>query len=96
MNAIVEQLLAGEKRQTGEADMILEAAGWAASSYADFDRARVDAVTRAAAEAGHAVAGVLAEATVKETGFGVAAHKKIKNELTSRGIYELYKDEDFC
>jgi len=96
MNHIVQQLLAGEKRQTGEADMILEAAGWAASSYANFDRARVDAITRAAAEAGYTVAGVLAEAAVKETGFGVAAHKKIKNELTSRGLYELYRGEDFC
>jgi len=26
----------------------------------------------------------------------VAAHKKIKNELTSRGLYELYRNEDFC
>lgn len=96
MNAIVEQLLAGEKRQTGQADMMLEAAGWAAASFALFDRARVDAVVHAAAEAGHAVAGVLAEAAVKETGFGVAAHKKIKNEITSRGLYELYRGEDFC
>jgi acyl-CoA reductase-like NAD-dependent aldehyde dehydrogenase len=96
MNHIVQQLLAGEKRQTGEADMILEAAGWAAASYANFDRARVDAIARAAADAGHAVAGVLADAAVKETGFGVAAHKKIKNELTSRGLYELYRGEDFC
>jgi acyl-CoA reductase-like NAD-dependent aldehyde dehydrogenase len=96
MNHIVQQLLAGEKRQTGEADMILEAAGWAAASYANFDRARVDAIARAAAEAGYTVAGVLAEAAVKETGFGVAAHKKIKNELTSRGLYELYRGEDFC
>ncbi|HVZ00584.1 MAG TPA: aldehyde dehydrogenase family protein [Dongiaceae bacterium] len=96
MNSIVQQLLAGERRQTGQADMILEAAGWAAASYAAFDRARVDAIARAAAEAGHAVAGVLAEAAVKETGFGVAAHKKIKNELTSRGLYELYRGEDFC
>ena len=96
MNQIVQQLLAGEKRQTGEADMMLEAAGWAASSYAGFDRARVDAITRAAAEAGYAVAGALAEAAVKETGFGVAAHKKIKNELTTRGLYDHYKDEDFC
>ena len=77
MNHIVQQLLAGEKRQTGEADMILEVAGWAAASYANFDHARVDAITRAAAEAGHAVAGVLADAAGKETGCGVAAHKKI-------------------
>jgi acetaldehyde dehydrogenase/alcohol dehydrogenase len=96
MNSIVADLLAGEKRQTGQADMMLEAAGWAASSFALFDRARVDAIVHAAAEAGHAVAGALAEAAVKETGFGVAAHKKIKNEITSRGLYELYRNEDFC
>jgi len=96
MNTIVAELLSGEKRQTGQADMMLEAAGWAASSFALFDHARVDAIVRAAAEAGHAVAGVLADAAVKETGFGVAAHKKIKNEITSRGLYELYRHEDFC
>jgi len=96
MNAIVEQILAGEKRQTGEADMMLEAADWAAASFAAFDRNRVDAVVRAAAEAGFAAAGALAEAAVKETGFGVVAHKKIKNEITSRGLYELYRNEDFC
>jgi acyl-CoA reductase-like NAD-dependent aldehyde dehydrogenase len=96
MNTIVAELLAGEKRQTGQADMMLEAAGWAASSFALFDRAKVDAIVQAAAEAGHAVAGKLAEAAVKETGFGVAAHKKIKNEITTRGLYELYRNEDFC
>ncbi|HVO02546.1 MAG TPA: aldehyde dehydrogenase family protein [Candidatus Cybelea sp.] len=96
LNAIVEELLAGEKRQTGQADMMLEAAGWAAASFAQFDHARVDAIVRAAAEAGFAVAGPLAEAAVKETGFGVAAHKKIKNELTSRGLYETYRGDDFC
>jgi acyl-CoA reductase-like NAD-dependent aldehyde dehydrogenase len=96
MNTIVAELLAGEKRQTGQADLMLEAAGWAASSFALFDRARVDAIVHAAAEAGYAVAGKLAEAAVKETGFGVAAHKKIKNEITTRGLYELYRNEDFC
>jgi acyl-CoA reductase-like NAD-dependent aldehyde dehydrogenase len=96
MNAIVEQLLAGEQRPTGQADLMLEAAGWAASAFALFDRAKDDAIVHAAAEAGHAVAGKLAEAAVKETGFGVAAHKKIKNEITTRGLYELYRHDDFC
>ena len=96
MNAIVEQLLAGEQRPTGQADLMLEAAGWAASAFALFDRAKVDAIVHAAAEAGHAVAGKLAEAAVKETGFGVAAHKKIKNEITSKGLYDIYRNEDFC
>src|SRR5215813_4678836 len=80
MNAIVEQILAGEKRQTGSADMMLEAAGWAANSFAGFDRSSVEAICRAAAEAGFAAAGKLAEDAVRETGFGVAEHKKIKNE----------------
>jgi acyl-CoA reductase-like NAD-dependent aldehyde dehydrogenase len=96
MNAIVEQILAGEKRQTGAADMMLEAAGWAAASFAEFERGRVDAVVHAAAEAGFARAGELAAAAVKETGYGVVEHKKIKNEITSRGLYELYRNEDFC
>jgi acyl-CoA reductase-like NAD-dependent aldehyde dehydrogenase len=96
MNAIVEELLAGEKRQTGAADMMLQLAEWAAASYARYDRAAVDRIAKAAAEAGHALAGPLAEATVKETGFGVAEHKKIKNEICSRGIYDAYRNEDFC
>jgi hypothetical protein len=73
MNAIVEELLAGEKRQTGTADMMLQLAEWAASSYARFDRAAVDRVAKAAADAAYALAGPLAEAAVQETGFGVAA-----------------------
>src|SRR5690348_6569298 len=96
MNAIVEELLAGEKRQTGTADMMLQLGEWAAASYARFDRAAVDRITKAASEAAFALAGPLAEAAVKETGFGVAEHKKIKNEICSRGIYEAYRNEDFC
>jgi acyl-CoA reductase-like NAD-dependent aldehyde dehydrogenase len=96
MNAIVEELLAGEKRQTGTADMMLQLAEWAAASYARYDRAAVDRIAKAAAEAAFALAGPLAEAAVKETGFGVAEHKKIKNEICSRGIYDAYKNDDFC
>lgn len=96
MNAIVEELLAGDKRQTGSADMMLQLAEWAAASYARFDRVAVDRIAKAAADAAFALAGPLAEAAVKETGFGVAEHKRIKNEICSRGIYEAYKGEDFC
>lgn len=96
MNAIVEELLAGEKRQTGTADMMLQLAEWAAASYGRYDRVAVDRVAKAASEAAYALAGPLAEAAVNETGFGVAAHKKIKNEICSRGIYDAYKSEDFC
>ncbi|MBL8710636.1 MAG: aldehyde dehydrogenase family protein [Rhodospirillaceae bacterium] len=96
MTAIVEEILAGEQRATGAADLMLQTAEWAAAAYARFDRARVLKIARAAAEVAYAHAGELAEAAVKETGFGVVAHKKIKNELTSRALFELYAHEDFC
>jgi hypothetical protein len=51
MNAIVEELLAGEKRQTGTADMMLQLAEWAASSYARFDGAAVERIAKAASAA---------------------------------------------
>ena len=97
MNAIVEELLAGEKRQTGTADMMLQLAEWAAASYARYDRAarRPHRQGRGRGCASRSPA-PLAEAAVKETGFGVAEHKKIKNEICSRGIYDAYKGEDFC
>lgn len=96
MNSIVKEILDGESRLTGTAELMLQAAQWAASSFARYDRAEVDAIARAAAEAGFAKAGALAEAAVRETGFGVAEHKKIKNEITTRGMYELYRHQDFC
>jgi len=96
MNSIVEEILAGDQRLTGSAELVLQTAEWAAASFAHYDRSEVDAIARAAAEAAYAEAGRLAEAAVRETGFGVVEHKKIKNEITSRGMYELYRDHDFC
>ncbi len=96
MNSIVKEILAGEQRLTGSAELMLQTAQWAAASFARYDHAEVDAIARAAAEAGFAKAGALAAAAVKETGFGVAEHKKIKNEITSRGMYELYRSHDYC
>lgn len=96
MTAIVENLLAGTRRPLGQADQMLQAAEWAAAAYAGFDHRAVDAIVRAAAEAGHAKAAALAEAAVRETGFGVVAHKTLKNQMTSRGLYETYRGQDFC
>ncbi|HEX6093823.1 MAG TPA: hypothetical protein VFZ07_10750, partial [Dongiaceae bacterium] len=73
----------------------LERARWAAAAFANYDRDRTLKIARAVAEAGFAKAGHYGDWAVKETGFGVAEHKKIKNELCSRGIYEHYKDELF-
>lgn len=96
MNSIVKEILAGDRRMTGSAELVLQTAQWAAASYARYDRAEVDAIARAAAEAAFAKAGPLAEAAVRETGFGVVEHKKTKNEITSRGMYELYRNHDYC
>ena len=51
----------------------------------------VDAVAKAA----HENAGRYADWAVEETGFGVAAHKKIKNELTAHPLVDFYRDQDF-
>src|SRR5439155_4938126 len=36
-----------------------------------------------------------AEWAVKETGFGVAEHKALKNEACSLGLFQRYRDEDY-
>jgi len=75
------------------AKTMLERARWAAAAFAGFDRERTLKIARAVADAGFAKAGHYGEWAVKETGFGVAEHKRIKNELCSRGIYEHYKND---
>jgi acyl-CoA reductase-like NAD-dependent aldehyde dehydrogenase len=77
------------------AKMMLERAHWAATAFAAFDRERTLRIAKAAADAGFAKAGHYGEWAVRETGFGVAEHKRIKNELCSRGIYEHYRNDDF-
>jgi len=87
----------GDRPQSVEARarMMLEQAHWAATSFAAFDRERTLRIARAAADAGFAKAQHYADWAVRETGFGVAEHKKIKNELCSRGIFEHYADQDY-
>ena len=54
---------------------MLQRAEWAARAFARYDKPGVDAIVRAAAEAGAAKAREYAEWAVRETGFGVAEHK---------------------
>lgn len=75
--------------------MMLDRARWAAAKLARMDRVSIQRVTDAVAEAAYAKAQHFAEMAVRETGMGVAAHKKIKNEACSKGIAELYRGEDF-
>lgn len=75
--------------------MMLDKARWAAARMQKLDRATVLRIADAVAKAGHAKAQAYAEQAVRETGMGVVAHKKIKNEACSTGLVDLYRHEDF-
>ena len=79
----------------GRADMVLERARWAAAVFQRYDRDATMAIVDAVAACAHENAGRFAEMAVEETGFGIAAHKKIKNELTAHPLVEHYRDQDF-
>lgn len=79
----------------GRADMTLERALWASEVFRRYDRHITMAIVDAVASCAHDNAGKYAEWAVEETGFGVAAHKKLKNELTARPLVDFYRDEDF-
>ena len=79
---------------TWRAKQLLARAHWAAGAYAGYDRASVLRITEAVARAAHAQAAKYAEWAVKETGFGVAEHKVLKNQACSLGVFERYRDED--
>jgi len=77
------------------ADMMLERARWAAQVYQRYDREATQAIVDAVAQAAHDNAGKYGDWAVEETGFGVAAHKKLKNELTALPLVDHYRDQDF-
>src|SRR6516165_9384930 len=74
---------------------MLQRAEWAARAFARYDKPEVDAIVRAAAEAGAARAREYAEWAVRETGFGVAEHKVLKNIACSTGIADFYAGHDY-
>ena len=77
------------------ARQMVEKARWAAEAFSSYRRPEVLRIAKAVAEAGHAQAQRYAQWAVEETGFGVVEHKTIKNRACSRGLYELYQDQDF-
>ena len=78
-----------------EAETMLERARWASEAFLRYDRPRVIAIAEAVAAAAFDKAEAYAEWAVRETGFGVVAHKKIKNELTSHAMLDHYREWDF-
>lgn len=61
-------------------------------SWSHASQAEVDRVCAAMAEAGYQAAERLGRLAQEETGFGVAAHKKLKNEFASRTVWESIRD----
>lgn len=77
------------------AELMLERARWASEVFQRYDRAKTFAIAEAVARVAHAKAGEYAEWAVRETGFGVVEHKKLKNELSSVPLVEHYRDWNF-
>ncbi|WP_229683190.1 aldehyde dehydrogenase family protein [Virgibacillus oceani] len=65
----------------------------AQSMYMEYSQEQVDQIVKYVAEKAHLASGSLAKLAVEETGMGVAEHKKMKNELSSMGVYESIKSE---
>ncbi len=65
-------------------------AAWQAWSHVSQQEA--DRVCAAMAEAGYQASDRLGRVAQEETGYGVAAHKKLKNEFGSRAVWESIRD----
>ena len=63
---------------------------WLQWSHASQDQ--VDRVCAAMAEAGYQASERLGRLAQEETGYGIAAHKKLKNEFGSRNVWESIRD----
>jgi acetaldehyde dehydrogenase / alcohol dehydrogenase len=74
---------------------MLQRAEWAARAFGRYDKQAVDRAVHAAAQAGAAKAREYAEWAVRETGFGVAEHKVVKNIACSTGLVETYASHDY-
>jgi acetaldehyde dehydrogenase/alcohol dehydrogenase len=77
------------------AKAMLQRAQWAALAFSKYDKSSVDRIVHAAAQAGAARAREYAEWAVRETGFGVAEHKVLKNLASSTGLVEAYAGHDY-
>lgn len=93
-NSLVD-ISASPAARKGRAEMMLERARWAATIFDRYDRDTTLRIAEAVAEAAHLRAAEFAENAVAESGFGVVAHKKIKNELTAKPLVEHYRDADY-
>ncbi len=75
-----------------EARDLAMAAHTAWQSWSKASQEQVDRVCAAMAEAGYAASERLGRLAQEETGYGVALHKKLKNEFGSRNVWESIRD----
>ncbi|NMM43634.1 aldehyde dehydrogenase family protein [Rhodospirillaceae bacterium KN72] len=78
-----------------KAELVLDRGRWASQVFQRYDRDRTMEIARHVAQVAHAKAKEYGEWAVKETGFGVAAHKALKNELSSIPLVDFYSDWNF-
>ncbi|GAA1542222.1 aldehyde dehydrogenase family protein [Nocardioides humi] len=72
------------------------AAREAQRAFQHAEQADVDRICAAMADAAFAAAGRLGALACEETGYGVAAHKRIKNEFASRDVWASIRDVPTC
>jgi acetaldehyde dehydrogenase (acetylating) len=75
-----------------EARDLVAAAHAAWQTWAKASQEQVDRVCAAMAEAGYAASERLGRLAQEETGYGVAAHKKLKNQFGSRTVWESIRE----
>ena len=75
-----------------EARRLALAAREAQQTFFHASQAEVDRIVEAMAEAAYRHAEPLGKLAQEETGFGVALHKKIKNEFAARKVWESIRD----
>ena len=74
---------------------MLSRARWAQRRFGRYDHPSVVRIVDAVAAAGAKRAAQYADWAVRETGFGVVAHKEVKNRICSQGIADYYRSHDY-
>src|SRR5512135_3845228 len=75
-----------------EARDLVQAAYNAWQEWSHASQEQVDRVCAAMADAGFQASERLGRLALEETGYGVPAHKKLKNEFGSRAVWESIRD----
>jgi len=92
MAAIDKPALDTDLRSIQEARRLAVAAREAQRTWANATQEQVDQVCAAMAEAAYGASERLGRMAAEETGYGVPDHKRLKNEFSSRKVWESIRD----